>query len=159
MQKPQLTPINNPLKQTIMQNLQPQTQMPALLAELTADLTNYLEKCNEQNPYLNATYNLINFQTLTTNDNAGCLNLIITFNAPDINDACDIATDSLTIAKTTILEYANHLNAQNPKTTIYQNPIPGALHIYCTIDELTYFNALITITDCSIYIHCTYNQQ
>lgn len=140
-----------------MQNLQPVPQLNAMLKAIQSEI--YDNALNT--PQLQIQPITLCQQIIEAQDNSAMLNLAITFDAPDTNDACDFAFDeAYAIAKHIILSNAQSLNQYNPGS-VTQNPLlqSNTLIIFNHIDGLTYFNATLTVTDCTLYIHCIYNQQ
>lgn len=150
---------------TNMQNYQPTPMLSQLLNAITWNLTNALNKANAQDPTANVTMQCLCQQILEANDNSGCLNLAITFNAPNSDEqglAGDFALIAHDIAIKAIQSQANQLSQYNSGSLTQTNKITDyATNINNTFDDfgLTYYNALVTVTDGTLYIHCTYNQQ
>lgn len=137
------------------QNLQPVPQLTALLNAIQNEI--YDNAHNTPNLKIQPT--TLTQQIIEAGDNSAMLNLAITFNAPDSNDACDFADEALAIARYELYNHAIMLSdAYNLGETVTRH-LSNSYHLYNHIDELIYFNATITITDCTIYISCIYNQQ
>lgn len=150
---------------TNMQNYQPTPMLSQLLNAITWNLTNALNKANAQDPTANVTMQCLCQQILEANDNSGCLNLAITFNAPNSDEqglAGDFAMEANKIVYKTIQSQAKQLAKANQGTkTITQTMGDTVTQIYNTFEDLglIYYIATITTTDGTLYIHCTYNQQ
>ena len=141
-------------------NLQPQNILGALQNAIIAGITEYTKGFNLPTPTAGLYFNLLNSSLNIADDNSGCLTLAITFNAPDTNNACDAATQTLEIAKTTALELSKYLNTQNQDSFSYSCPIQSYGHlIYNAIEDLNYFTVTIIATDATLYITAIYNQQ
>lgn len=141
------------------QNMQPIPMLAELLDAITSDIAKQIAKANYHSHKMLGTTTLCQ-QILEANDNSGCLNLAITFNAPDTNDACDFTSqDAFATARHLLYNHALMLSdGYNLGETVTQHLL-NSYHLYNHIDGLIYFNATITITDCTLYINCIYNQQ
>lgn len=139
--------------------MQNKTQQPVpMLTALLKDLQTEIHHQALNTPKLQS--NTLCQQILESNDNSACLNLAITFTAPDTNDACDFTNLAMAIAKSIIYQHASYLGLDYlhsvTQTALLQS---NAQTIFNHIEGLNYFNATITCTDCTIYINCIYNQQ
>lgn len=155
--------INNPKNLQPMQtikNLQPQNILVPLQNSIIAGITEYTKGFNLPTPTAGLYFNLLNSSLNIADDNSGCLTLVIAFNAPDTNDACDAATQTIEIAKTTAWELSKYLNTQNKDSVSKTQSLePNAFTIYNHIDGLNYLTITIMATDATLYITAIYNQQ
>lgn len=146
-------------------NMQPTTQMQTLANNLMQNIATAMQTDQTDMPNANLTMQTLCQQTVESHDNSGCLLLAIAFNAPDYDEdglAGDFALHAYKIALQTIRDHAIAIAKRNPGSTLplTHYTTPYATNITLIQDEdLTYYNALVTTTDNTLYIHCTYNQQ
>ena len=145
--------------QTNMQNknTQPIPMLTALLNAITSET--YDNAYNTPNKKIQPI--TLTQQILEAGDNSAMLSLAITFNAPDSNDACDFAAnEAQAIARYELYNWFQMLTEYDSEAELKTNMLePNAYNIYIHNCGLNYCNATLTITDCTLYLTCIYNQQ
>lgn len=149
--------LNNKIMQTNPNPTQPMAMLTALLNAIQSELSATIHNT----PNLKIQPTTLCQQVIESGDNSAMLSLAITFNAPDTNDACDFAMGPAdAIARYELYNWFKRLAQYDPDCELKTNMLePNAYNIYIHNCGLNYCNATLTITDCTLYLTCIYNQQ